>query len=194
MSDFGEEQLTQPSLDIFEPQGYNLSHLFALFHRLSCSISDLLPSGDEPLTICLGGDAAAVFNNFTYRSVDGLRMFVATQSEADLIARLVESSQVDSELRVQLAARTLQAAMDALPPVKQRLVADASSIEPIYSCPALRVIIPRWEIPYAINIHELAFGGRDDSALRWASQFLVFYLYTTTAGEPSLGHILESSV
>lgn len=192
--DFGEEQLTQPSLDISEPQGHTSLQLFALLRNLSCGISELSPSSDgKPLTIYLGGDAVAVFNNLTYRSVDGLRIFVETQPEASLIARIVDSPQVDNEVRIQLAARTLQAALDAVPLVKQTLVADAASIEPIYSCPALKVIIPRWEMPYAIKIHELASVGHDDSSLRWASQFLVFYLHTTMTGA-LLGHILESSV
>jgi hypothetical protein len=192
--DFGEEQLTQPSLDVSEPQGYNAADLLDLLNQLSCRISEILPGRDsEPVTLYLGGDAAAVLNNFTHRSYDGIHVFTATPLETRLIARVVDSLELDNGLRIQLADTNLQDAMDAVPQIMQRLTTDAARIEPIYSCPALTVIIPRWEIPYTIKMHELAFDGHDDSALRWASRFLVYYLFTTKTG-PSLDPILESSI
>lgn len=83
--------------------------------------------------------------------------------------------------------------MDAVPQIVQRLVVDAASIEPIYSSPSLKVIVPCWEIPYAMKMHELAFDNHEDRALRWLPQFLLCYLLATTTG-PSQGYILESSV
>lgn len=84
--------------------------------------------------------------------------------------------------------------MDALPQIVQRLVADAASIEPIYSCPVLKVVIPRWEIPYAIKMHEFAFENHGDLALREVTQFLHCYLLAIATGPLHLCDIPESSV
>lgn len=193
-SDFGEEQSTQPSLAMFGHQAYDASDLLEQLHELSCCISEIRPHrNDEPVTIYLGGDAAAVLNNFTHQSVDGMRVFAANPLEVGLIAQVVESLELNNELRIQLANKTLQNTMDAVPKIMQRITADAASIEPIFSSSALKAIIPRWEIPYSIKMHELAFHGHDDSTLSWASKFLVDYLLATTMG-PSIDHILESSI
>lgn len=192
--DFGEEQLTQPPPSVAEPQEYNAFDIIAQLQQISCSISEILPGRDgEPVTIYLGGVAAAVLNNFTHRSFHGIRVFAATPLEKSLIARAVDSLELDNELRIQLASSTLQAQIDEVPHIMQRLAADAASIEPIYSDPALKVIIPRWEIPYIIKVHELAFDDHNDSALSLASHFLDHYLLTIMTG-PSQNQILESSI
>ncbi|KAI7773497.1 hypothetical protein LA080_010555 [Diaporthe eres] len=179
--DYGEEQLTQPSSDgdMSEPQGLTMHHLLGLI---------------GPITIYLGGDAAGVFNVARYRSVNGLCVFAATTPESSLISQVASSIEAGySELKMHLSDRNLQNAMDAVPQIVQRLVVDAASIGPIYSSPNLKVIVPRWEIPYAMKMHELAFDNQEDRALRWLPQFLLCYLLATTTG-PSQGYILESSV
>lgn len=179
---------------MFGPHAYDASDLLEQLHELSCCISEILPGrDDQPVTIYLGGDAAAFLNNFTHQTVDGMRVFAATPLDAGLIAQVVESLEVDNDLRIQLADKTLQDTMYAVPDIMQRMTADAASVKPIYSSSALEAIVPRWKIPYSIKMHEIAFDGHDDSTLRWASQFLVEYLLATTMG-PSVDHILESSI
>lgn len=193
--DYGEEQLTQPSSDdISEPQGLTMHHILGLMYELSCRIGEIRPPGNsEPITIYIGGDAAGVFNGARHQSANGLCVFAATPPEASLISQVASSIEAGhSELKIHLADKSLQDGMDAVPQIVRRLVADAASIEPVYSSPNLKAIVPRWEIPYAMKMHELAFDD-EDRALRWLPQFLLCYLLATTAG-PERGYILESSV
>lgn len=191
--DFGQEQLTQPPLDMSETQGLNEFNLLELMYELSQEIGEIRPASNQPVTIYLGGDAAAVFNGVRNRSVDGLRVFAATPLEASIIARVASSLDAENELRIFLTDRSLQDEMDAVPRFVQTLTADAASIEPLYSCPVLEVIIPRWEVPYATKMYELAFENPGDRALRWTTHFLLCYLFSTPAG-PSQGYVLESLV
>ncbi|KAG6360750.1 hypothetical protein INS49_011816 [Diaporthe citri] len=194
--DYGEEQLTQPSLDgdMSEPQGLTMHHLLGLMYELDYRIGEIRPAGNNgPITIYLGGDAAGVFNGARNRSANGLCVFAATPPESSLISQVASSIEAGSELKMHLSDQNLQDAMDEVPQIVQRLVVDAASIEPIYSSPNIKVIVPRWEIPYAIKMHELAFDNHEDRALRWLPQFLLCYLLATTTG-PSQGYLLESSV
>lgn len=172
-----------------------MHHLLGLLYELNCRIGEMHPVGNSgPITIYVGGDAAGIFNGARHRSVNGLCVFAATPPESSLLSQVASSIEAgDSELKIHLSDTSLQDAMDAEPQIVQRLIADAASIEPIYSSPNLKVIIPRWEIPYAIKMHELAFDNHEDRALRWLPQFLLCYLLATTTG-PEHGYILESSV
>lgn len=191
--DFGQEQLTQPPLDMFETQGLNASNILELMYELGRRIGQIRLASSRPVTIYLGGDAAAVFSGARPQSAGGLRVFAATPQEASLIALVASSLGAENELRIFLADTSLQDEMDEVPRFVQALIADAASIEPIYSCPVLEVIIPRWEIPYATKMYELAFENPGDRAMRWTTHFLLCYLFSTTAG-PSQGYILESLV
>lgn len=193
LPDFGEEQLTQPHWDLSEPREYCLAHILELIHELSRAVGAICPATNHgPLTLYLGGGAAAVLSGAREHSKNGLCLFAATPRETNLISRIAVSLEPESDLRLQLTDRTLQDLMAASPQVVQRLVQDAASIEPIHSTPDLQIIIPRWEIPYAIKMHELAFDN-DGRALRWVPLFLVCYLLATTTG-PREGHVLESAV
>lgn len=191
--DFGQEQLTQPPLDVSETQGLNASNILELMYELGRRIGQIRLASSQPVTIYLGGDAAAVFSGARHGSADGLRAFAATPQEASLIALVASSLEAENELKIFLTDTSLQDEMDAVPRFVQTLIADAASIEPIYSCPVLKVIIPRWEVPYATKMYELAFENPGDRALRWTTHFLLCYLFSTTAG-PSQGYILESLV
>lgn len=191
--DFGQEQLTQPSLDMSETQGLDASNILELMHELGRKIGQIRLASSPPITVYLGGDAAAVFSGARPRSAGGLRVFAATPQEASIIALVASSLEAENELRISLTNTTLQDEMDEVPRFVQALIADAATIEPIYSCPVLEVIIPRWEIPYAAKMYELAFENPGDRALRWTAHFLLCYLFSTTAG-PSQGYILESLV
>lgn len=178
-----------------EPQRLTMHHILGLMYELSYRIGEMRPAGNNrPITIYLGGDAAGVFNGARHRSVNGLCVFAATPPESILISQVASSIEVGgSELRIHLSDRSLQDGMDAMPQIVQRLVVDAASIEPVYSSPNLKAIIPRWEIPYAVKMHELAFDNHEDRALRWLPQFLLCYLLASTT-DPSQGYIMESSV
>lgn len=192
--DFGEEQLTQPPLDMPEPQDLNRITLMALIHELSWSIGEVgFATNGRPITIYIGGDAAAVFTGVKHRSAMGLCIFAANPTDLHTISLVKRSSEISNTLAQHLADSKLQDWMDAVPQIAQRLVADAASIEPIYSCPNLKVIIPRWEIPYAIKIHELALDSYDSRPLKLIPKFLRWYLLATTP-EPLRDYILESSV
>lgn len=195
--DFGEEQLTQPPWGDADLSGgaheYCLARILELIHQLGQVVGATCPAtNDEPVTLYLGGGAAAVLSGAREKSDSGLCVFAATPRETNLISRIAVGLEPESDLRVQLTDRTLQTWMEASPQVMQRLVQDAASIQPIHSTPDLEIIIPRWEIPYAIKMHELAFDN-DNRALRWVPLFLVCYLLAATIG-PREGHVLESSV
>lgn len=194
--DFGQEQLTQPPWghdDLSGPRGYCLAHILELMHELSRVVGATCPAtNDGPVTLYLGGGAAAVLSGAREQSDYGLCLFAATPRETNLISRIAVSLEPESTLRVQLTDTSLQHCMEASPQVMQRLVQDAASIQPIHSTPDLQIIIPRWEIPYAIKMHELAFDN-DNRALGWVPLFLFCYLLATTTGLRE-GHVLESSV
>lgn len=193
--DFGEEQLTQPHMDdISGPEGLTRLELLELMHELGWRIGEIRPARYPPITVFLGGDAAAVFNGTRHRSANGLCVFATDPLETILISRVASSLEADNELRIYLTERTLQDRMDAEPQIVQKLVADAASIEPIYSCPVLKVVVPRWEIPYAIKMHQLAFGNNGDRELRGLTQFLLYYLLATATEPSQLYYLRESSV
>lgn len=181
-----------------EEQGYNVFDLLELIYELSWRIKEILPDHDSsPVTLLLGGDAAAVFNGVRSRSANGLCVFAASPPEISLIARVADSLEAGNDLRIQLTDRALQAELNAVPQIMRRLVTDAASVDPIYHDPYLKVIVPRWEIPYAITMHELAFDNHEDEdedrTLQRVASFLVFYLLATTSGALHV-YILESSV
>jgi hypothetical protein len=198
MIDFGEEQLTQPPQSVTDPLplGYNAFNLQGQLQHISCAIREILSDRDgEPVTIYLGGAAAAVLGNLTHQSPHGISMFAATMRDKSLITRALETLEPENELRAQLSNSALQARMDEIPHVMQRLATDAATISPCYTDSTLRVVIPRWEVVYAIQMHELAFNCHSDRALDLASYFLDYYLLTTTGTTgPPQNLILESSV
>lgn len=190
--DFGEELLTQPSWGMSQPQGKNASELLNFFDGLSWRIAAILDR-DITVTIYLGGGAAAVFNGACPRAND-ITFFVATPYETGLLAEVGDSLVQDDEFRSVLSDRTLQDGLDAVPRIKRVLVDDAGDTEPVYfRRGVLKVVVPRWEIPYAIKLHESAFSDQQDRALAWMPSFMVCYLQAYTAS-PTASRILESSV
>ncbi|KAL1855377.1 hypothetical protein Daus18300_011095 [Diaporthe australafricana] len=185
--DFGEELLTQPSLGMSHR---NASQLLNFFDSLSWRIAAI---SDRIVTIYLGGGAAAVLNGACPRA-NSMTFFVATTFETWLVAEAGDNLVQDDEFRSVFSDRTLQDQVDAMPQIKQILVDDARDIEPVYyRRGVLKVVVPRWEIPYAVKLHELAFDEQQDRVLGWMPSLMVCYLQAYTES-PTTGCILESSV